>query len=222
MTEMDNETAAAVAILEDKGLATVPRTEEERDYEFDKLLTGRPPAVKFEEPGQFVQGTVVEKLVQQRKDFDSGEPMWNDDGSPRLDPLVVLNTPDDGMVTLYMASWRLAKAVGDAVRAAGERRIRRDGTLLVRFTGLGEPYKKGAQPPKEYEAAYDPPGGDASTAAALNVPELAPRSFAGELSAACTRQDHDECDSRKCVCSCHSASKPPEQLTGTDDAPPPF
>lgn len=220
----DNETETAVAVLEDKGLlATEQPGDELRDLEFDRLLTGRPEAVRFEEPGQFVHGTVVEKITQQKKDFDSGEPLWNDDGSPKLEPAVILNTAD-GLVTLYMSSWRLAKAVGEAIRSApGARRMERGGDLVVRFTGFGEPYKKGAQPPKEYEAAYDPPGGSgAAVAAEVNAPELGPpqRATAREFSAACATGDCRDCDSRKCDHECHRASKPPAQLQDSAEAPP--
>lgn len=226
----DIETENAVALLEDKGLAAVERPgDEERDYEFDKLLTGRPEALKFEEPGDFASGTIVDKLTQQRKDFDTGEPMWNDDGSPRLDPLVIIMTAD-GMRTLYMASWRLAKAVGEAVRASGQRRMERGGYLGIRFTGFGEPYKKGALPPKEYEAAYDPPGmaGTFGTgvAAELNAPETGPppmyRGLAGGISSQCVAGDCKDCDSRKCDHDCHSASKPPAPMATGDSAEIPF
>lgn len=226
MTDTQADESKAVAVLQDKGMVAQEHPGSEvRDLDFDRLLTGRPDAARFEEPGQFVLGQVIDKFVQQKKDFDSGDPLWNDDGSPKLEPVVILNT-QDGLVTLYMSSWRMAKEVGQAVRSSGNRRMERGGTLMVRFVGFGEAYKKGAQPPKEYEAAYDPPGVTAGGATSWeeSAPELGPPPrYASEVSAECL-QGGDNCklcDSRKCSHECHRASKPPEQLTATD-GPPPF
>lgn len=223
-TDTQSDESKALATLAAADMIAGP-DDEERDYEFDKLLTGRPEPVRFEEPGAFVHGTVVDKLVQQKRDFDTGDPKYNDDGSPALEPLVILKT-EDGLLTLYLSSWRLAKEVGLAVRAAGQRRMQRGGSLAVRFTGYGEPYKKGAQPPKEYEAAYDPPGvtPGAALSAEVNAAELGPppvRSFASEVSTECIDGDCKGCDSRRCTHDCHRASKPPAEMT-TDDGPPPF
>jgi hypothetical protein len=148
----------AMSALADGGMLP----DEDRFAEADMLLMGRPEACKFEEPGDMVSGTIVEILSQQAKKFGTDELLWWDDGRPKMDPVYVLRT-HEGLRTLYVGSYRMRNAIRDAVLAAGFERgqsipgVRPGGTLVVRFTGLGEAVK-GAQPPKLYEAAYDPPG----------------------------------------------------------------
>jgi hypothetical protein len=149
-----------MSALADGGM--LPAQDEDRFAEADMLLMGRPDAVKFDEPADMVSGTIVEIGSQQAKKFGTDELLWWDDGRPKMDPVYVLRT-HEGLRTLYVGSYRMRNAIRDAVLAAGFERnqsipgVRPGGTLVVRFTGLGEAVK-GAQPPKLYEAAYDPPG----------------------------------------------------------------
>jgi hypothetical protein len=197
-----SEEAQAIDVLKQAG--AVAEDDEQQYYEADRLLMGRPAAVKFTDPGDFVQGTVLEVVQVQARNFDTGDPEFWDDGSPKLQLLYGLGTVD-GPVSLYVGSYRMRNAIADACRAAGARGIRRGGVLLVRFTGLGEPHKKGANPPKEYQAAYDPPAVDANSPM-----RAAPAVAARHISAACVDGNHAECDSRKCDDDCHRASRPPE------------
>jgi hypothetical protein len=150
----------AMSALADGGM--LPAADEDRFAEADMLLMGRPETCKFESPGDMVSGTVTGISSQQAKKFGTGELLWWDDGRPRMDPVYVLRT-HEGLRTLYVGSYRMRNAIRDAVLAAGFERgqhvpgVRPGGTLVVRFTGLGEAVK-GAQPPRLYEAAYDPPG----------------------------------------------------------------
>ena len=158
---MTYENEQAVENLREAGLlpdkqqpAPLARTE---DYdEIDRLLVGPPPAVKFAETGDGVTGSITSVFARQATDFDTKEPRFWDDGNPIMEPVVLLDT-DDGPQTLYVGSQGLRNALRDACRAAGMG-LRPDGYLAVRYVSDGEPFRKGANPPKVYEAAYDPPG----------------------------------------------------------------
>lgn len=122
----------------------------------DSLLMGPPGAVKFAEIGTSVSGKVTQVFAKQSTDFDTREPKFWDDGSPMMEPVVILDTPD-GPQTLYVSSAGLRNALKDACREAGVG-LRPGGYLAVKYAADGTPYKKGARPPKIYQAAYDPPG----------------------------------------------------------------
>ena len=124
--------------------------------ELDHLIMGAPPAVKFAEIGDTVTGRIVRVFGMQQSNFDTREPEWWDDGSPKIQVVLVLDT-QDGKMSLYLGSKGLREAARDAtqeVRAG----FRPGGVVAVRYTGDGEPYKKGARPPKQYQMGYDPPG----------------------------------------------------------------
>lgn len=128
------------------------------------------PSAKFPELKTGVKGRVKAGAngeaaeVQQQRDFDTGEPLYWNDGKPRLQAKVVLATDersddiddDDGSRALYLKS-NLQRAVAKAIRAAGASRLEVDGWLEVVFTAEGTPPRKGANPPKLFEAVYQPP-----------------------------------------------------------------
>ena len=157
---MTADDSAAMIALDQAGMLA---HDDDRYAELDMLIMGRPEAAKFEQPGDVISGKIVDIFSQQAKDFDSGALKFWDDGRPVLDPVLVLRT-DQGLRTLYVGSYRMRNAIRDAVIAAGFERgetvpgPRRDGTLVIRYTGDGEPARKGGRGPKLYEAAYDPPG----------------------------------------------------------------
>lgn len=55
------------------------------------------------------------------------------------------------------ASKAITKAVASAVKAAGAAGLAEGGTLTVTHTGVGEPSQPGYNPPKFFEATYQPP-----------------------------------------------------------------
>lgn len=140
--------------------------DQDKDYaQIDMLFMGRPEACKFDNVGDMITGIVVDQFAQQAKDFDSGALKFWDDGRPILDPVVILQT-SDGLRTLYVGSYRMRNAIRDAILVAGFDHggsrgvpgLRKGGRLLVRYTGNDQPARKGGQPPKLYDAGYDPPG----------------------------------------------------------------
>ena len=159
MNEQDMYPDAALEILEQGGL--IAKTQQpvmnENYDEIDQLVMGAPPAVKFEEPGDTTSGRITRVYQVQVTDFDTREPQWWPDGQPKMQVVVVLDVAGTGLRSLYVASRGLREAVRDACREAGYG-LRPDGYLSIRYTGNGEPFKKGVTPPKLYQAAYDPPG----------------------------------------------------------------
>ena len=154
MTETSE--SKALEVLNAAGLT--PQQAEDMEWdEFDRLDTGRPPAVRFKEHGDAVLGTVTRGYTRQKTKFGTNEPEWWDDGSPKLEPVLELLT-DEGLRTLFVSSWRMQNALAAAFAEAGVRGPRKGGRLIVKYAA-DEPGDKGAQPAKVYEAGYDPPGG---------------------------------------------------------------
>lgn len=132
----------------------------------DFLMGGGIPSVSFKNKpyGTTYKGTVVqEPTVQQQTDFDSGKPLFWDDGKPKLQAKIVVQTDerdpkiqdDDGLRAVY-AKAEVQKAIAAAVRAAGCKRLEVGGVLSLTFTGEGEAKGK-LNPPKLYSATYEPP-----------------------------------------------------------------
>jgi hypothetical protein len=121
-------------------------------------------AAKFEDHGDTVSGAIVEPPeMRQQIDPVSKKPKFWDDGKPRNELLVKLqtsvidNADDDGVRRVYVRG-QMTQAIAKAIRAAGARGLDVDGVLSVTYTADGE--RKGAlNAPKLYEAKYEPPAG---------------------------------------------------------------
>ena len=117
---------------------------------------------KFPEKGAKVTGYIQDMQVKQQTDFDSGAPLTWEDGKPRMELVVVLQTDerddeeDDGVRKLYVKG-QMQAAVADAVRKAGQRGLGIGGKLRVTYTSENEPTKRGRSPQKVYEARYEAP-----------------------------------------------------------------
>lgn len=128
------------------------------------LMGGGTPSAKFPTIGTSITGTVTrEPEVLQQTDFDSGKPLFWDDGKPKLQARVVLATterdsqiPDDDGTRAVYVKGQLQKAVAQAVRAAGAARLEVGGRLTVTYTADGE--RKGKlNPPKIFTAKFERP-----------------------------------------------------------------
>jgi hypothetical protein len=128
------------------------------------LMGGGVPSAKFDKPGDSVSGPITTKpeLMQQR-DFASGDPLVWDDGTPRMQLKVIIDTgqtdpdieDDDGLRALYLKRGLLT-AVRSALRKAGCRDLEVGGNLTVTYVGDGEAIR-GLNPPKLYSAVYTQP-----------------------------------------------------------------
>jgi hypothetical protein len=131
----------------------------------DILMGGGSPALKFETVGTSYTGTVAaEPTSSQQTDFRTKVPETWKDGSPKMQVLVQLSTTlrdpekpeDDGTRTLYIKGKELTNAIRAAVRAAGANGIHTGGILTVAYIGDGQA-ETGLNPPKLYQANYQPP-----------------------------------------------------------------
>jgi hypothetical protein len=123
--------------------------------DMDAALEGDAPAIKFPEVGTTVRGRIVAAKQRQQKEFGSGKLLTWDNGEPRMEWVLTLDT-DEGLATLYAKS-AMWGAIRDAVRSTPSGKWGSPlGTLTVKYVGDGEPSKPGFHPPKLYKAKYEP------------------------------------------------------------------
>lgn len=135
----------------------------------------------FDNVDDAVEGEVLNCELRQQTDVDTGTPLTFNDGTPRMQLVVTLQTKlrdnddDDGIRTIYAKGGRydvdsgsgtsMRDAIADAVRTSGAKTLEEGGTLVVAFTGLGKKRNKGYSAPKLYTAGYRPPKATVSAAA---------------------------------------------------------
>lgn len=130
------------------------------DNDLDALLSGGGSTAKFPEIGATVRGRIVNAEKRQARDFDSGKPKFWDNGDPVWEAVITLDTGEDDengntLRTLYCGG-KMLQAVRQAL-AEAKAKLEVGGDLVVKYTGDGEPSKKGFNPPKLYKAKYTPP-----------------------------------------------------------------
>jgi hypothetical protein len=135
------------------------------------LLGGGGSSAKFGNIGDTITGTIISTDVQQQTDIKTGAPLTWDNGDPRQQLVVRLQTeqrdpdnPDDeGVRAVYVKGSKKAgtqsmhDAVATAVRTAGGKGLEPGGTLTVTFVGEEPPVSKGLDPRKLWEAVYVQP-----------------------------------------------------------------
>jgi hypothetical protein len=140
------------------------------------LLAGGVISAKFETADTTVTGSICRPPeVQQQREIDTGKPKFWEDGKPRQQIVVHLQTTsrdpeiedDDGIRALYVRG-NMLRAVREAVRKAGAK-LEVGGVLTVTYTSDGERKAAGFNPPKLYTAAYVP-AAQAAVADALGDP----------------------------------------------------
>jgi hypothetical protein len=129
--------------------------------------------------GTVCKGTILDMEVSQQTDMDTGDPLVWDDGKPRMQLVVTLQTDlrngegmsapamerlsdpseDDGIRRLFVKA-QMQKAVRDAVRASSQSQMRIGGVLAVQYAQDGVKKKASYDAPKEYVAQYAPPSVD--------------------------------------------------------------
>lgn len=128
----------------------------------DFLLSSGIPSFKFDTIGATAKGPILSLDMQQQRDFNTGLGMTWDNGDPKQQLRIVLETDlrdndqDNGQRAIYVKG-QMQQAVRDAIKTAGAQKIEVGGTLAVRYDSDGEPPKKGLNAPKQYRAKYEPP-----------------------------------------------------------------
>jgi hypothetical protein len=160
------------------------------------LLGGGGKSAKFENVGDSVTGTIASPPeVKQQTKMGTGDPLTWDNGDPKMQLVVALQTTlredgdDDGIRNLYVKgskkpeSQSLHAAVAGAVAAAGAKGLDIGGTLTVTYIGNGVSTTVGFNPPKKYQATYKAP--DAAeflgTAQIAQTPQGAVNTQTGEI-----------------------------------------
>ena len=122
--------------------------------------------------GSLVTGTITEVTEQQQRNFDTDLPEFWEDGKPKMQAIVRIQTTqrddddDDGIRTCYAKGGHKtpaasgARGMKEAIVAAGQtakQPIRVGGKLTIKYVEDGEPSKRGYNGPKLYVAKYEPP-----------------------------------------------------------------
>ena len=126
----------------------------------------RGPAAKFENIGDKIAGRIVSVKREQQREFESGKPLVWDNGDPRLQTVIGLDTAD-GEVTVYAKGGKVGdiaegegmameNAIVAAVRSAGADSIDPGAELAIQHTGIAKPTRAGLNGQKLYVAAYKP------------------------------------------------------------------
>lgn len=168
------------------------------DHNVDSFLFGGAKSATFPQIGATITGTIsAPPELQQQRDMESGKPLTWEDGNPRMQMVVTLDTDerdpededDDGTRRLFVKSGMKA-AVARAVKAAGATKLEVGGRLTVKYVADDNARKKrGFNAPKVYEAHYVKPvdaalGVEESAPAANSAPAAQPAAGAGDNPAA--------------------------------------
>jgi hypothetical protein len=120
--------------------------------------------------GTRVGGRVLSTAVRQVTDYKTGELLFWQDGNPRQQIVVTVETDlrdpeldnDDGHRSIYIKWWgESRKRLLDAVRAAGDKDVRVGGQFAATYVGRGEAASRDVDAPKLYHYEYTPPSATA-------------------------------------------------------------
>lgn len=152
-------------------------TEEKQYDDFFEGQGEKVASFKFQGIGDVVVGTILDQFKTQQTKFGTGDKLFFDDGTPRMQLNVTLQTDlrnwdkvtkpledendkplpaseDDGKRRIFIKS-DMQSAIGKAIKAAGAPGLRNGGKLAVKMTGTKDVGK--GNPMSLYEARYQPP-----------------------------------------------------------------
>jgi len=144
---------------------------------------GKSAFAKDDPIGTTVTGTILSTEVRQQTDLETGKPMTWENGDPRMQLVVSLQTDqrvpdepdDDGVRAVYVkgskapGSQSLHDAVRAAVQAANAKGIEPGGTLTVQLIGTEPSKTRGYNDRKLWAAAYKAPDHAAATGGFLGT-----------------------------------------------------
>lgn len=132
----------------------------------EDLLSDTGASATFTNVGDKIGGLITATARRQARDYSTGQPDTWDDGSPKENIVITVDTgrpdpnipDDDGIRSVYVKWWgEQAKALKDAIKAAGARGLIPGGHFEAEFVGLGESTKRGFSAPKIFHYTYQPP-----------------------------------------------------------------
>jgi hypothetical protein len=139
----------------------------------------------FDNHGDSVTGKILNMEEIQQTDLDTGKPAFWDDGKPKMQFRVTLQTElsddvdDDGQRTIYLRGSRKpeAKSTLSAVLAAvkattGATALDVGGVLTLTYVSDGVAKQRGYNAPKQYSATYRPPSTDLNGTTTATVEPL--------------------------------------------------
>lgn len=173
------QTLLTVSVRKVLTLKASPEWLEKRAMKMDNSLSlndlsGGSKSWAPEEIGDKITGTIVSVKRVQQTDFTTGTPLeWND-GSPRMQTVVELQTDetvngdDDGIRSIWLKGGRNFEAaegegksgevaLAEAAKAAGASSIDEHAKLTMAMTGRSKPTTRGYQPAKLYTGKYTAP-----------------------------------------------------------------
>lgn len=135
------------------------------------LMGGGSKSAKFDNVGDSITGQVVKTQVTQQTKMGDGTPLTWDNGDPRMQLVVTLQTAlrdpadpeDDGLRNVYVKGSKKAgsRSLHDAVRAAvegsGAKGLEPGGTLTIQHNGTEPASTTGFNDRKLYVASYVKP-----------------------------------------------------------------
>jgi hypothetical protein len=146
------------------------------------MLSGGTPAVKFPTVGTTVSGTVAsDPEVRQATQFGTGEPLFWDDGRPKMEIVLTIVTDardpeidgDDGTRRVFIKGQMLT-AARQAISNAKVKNFAPGGKVTITYARDGKPSKPGYNPPKEYTMSYEAPSLENMVAPEAPAPAAAP------------------------------------------------
>ena len=128
------------------------------------MSSGRTKSASFEKEGDFVSGTILSRDYRQQTEYGSNEPLFWDDGKPRMQIVLRVQTPDqdneedDGVRGVYIKNpSQMWQATKDAVEAAGADGMHVGGIISIKYVGMRKSPKNPKFTQKVYEVGYRPP-----------------------------------------------------------------
>ena len=128
----------------------------------DFLMGAGGKSAEFKKHDDQCWGTIVRYAMRQQTSFESGEPLVWDDGEPRMQMVLTVQTDeqdddeDDGLRKLYVKG-QMQQALAGAVLKAGATGVTEGGRVLVRYISDAEPKRQGMSGAKQYFAKYEAP-----------------------------------------------------------------
>lgn len=141
-------------------------------------------AVKFENVGDTITGRISGALSERQATYN-GQARTTKKGKPVMEIVVPMIDTNGNERTLYASSWRMQRAIQDAVMVSGAKDVEQGGVLTVTFSGHEQ--GEGAQPAKAFSAQYQAPGAAPAESAAPQQ-AAAPQQYAQQPQQAAPQQ----------------------------------